>query len=90
MEFVATKRKAACTRTWILYNLSGKSDRWIGHMNRMDKERKVYNTFYNQPQGWIRISRYQHDGSQWSETPKCRPKVKQRFRYDLKSVYEGF
>jgi hypothetical protein len=27
---------------WILYHL------WIGHVNRMDKERKVYNTFYNQ------------------------------------------
>ena len=25
--------------------------RWIGHVNRMDKERKVYNIFYNQPQG---------------------------------------
>ena len=22
--------------------------RWIGHVNRMDKERKVYNIFYNQ------------------------------------------
>ena len=25
--------------------------RWIGVVNRMDKERKVYNIFYNQPQG---------------------------------------
>ena len=25
--------------------------RWIGHVDRMDKERKVYNIFYNQPQG---------------------------------------
>jgi hypothetical protein len=25
--------------------------RWIGHVNRMDKERKIYNIFYNQPQG---------------------------------------
>ena len=25
--------------------------RWIGHVNRMDKERKVYNIFYNQIQG---------------------------------------
>ena len=25
--------------------------RWIGHVNRMGKERKVYNIFYNQPQG---------------------------------------
>ena len=25
--------------------------RWIGHVNRMDKERKVYNISYNQPQG---------------------------------------
>ena len=24
---------------------------WIGHVNRMDKERKVYSIFYNQPQG---------------------------------------
>ena len=25
--------------------------RCIGHVNRRDKERKVYNIFYNQPQG---------------------------------------
>ena len=25
--------------------------RWIGHGNRMDNERKVYNIFYSQPQG---------------------------------------
>ena len=25
--------------------------RWIGHVDSMDKERKVYNIFYNQPQG---------------------------------------
>ena len=25
--------------------------RWIGHVNKMDMERKVYNIFYNQPQG---------------------------------------
>ena len=24
--------------------------RWIGYVNRMDKERKVYNIFYNQSQ----------------------------------------
>ena len=24
---------------------------WIGHVNGMDQERKVYNIFYNQPQG---------------------------------------
>ena len=24
--------------------------RWIGHVNRVDKERKVYNIFYIQPQ----------------------------------------
>jgi hypothetical protein len=25
--------------------------KWIGHVNRIDKGRKVYNIFYNQPQG---------------------------------------
>ena len=25
--------------------------RWIGHVVRMEKERKVYNIFYNNPQG---------------------------------------
>ena len=25
--------------------------RWISHVNRMDKERKVYNIFYKKPQG---------------------------------------
>ena len=24
---------------------------WIGHVNRMDNEKKVYNILYNQPQG---------------------------------------
>ena len=25
--------------------------RWIGHVIRLDKERKIFNIFYNQPQG---------------------------------------